>query len=155
MLGTLVNMGDVAHAIQLALAPVFLLTGIGAILNVMAGRLARIIDRGRQLTEHPVPEDLQRGETLQVEFQSLERRRRLTSVAITASTLSALLVCLVVAALFLEVLLQVKLEWLLGTLFTGSAVALVVGLTYFLREVNLAMQTVRIPTSVKQRAKAV
>lgn len=155
MLSSLANMGDVAHAIQLALAPVFLLTGIGAILNVMAGRLARIIDRGRQLTEHPVPEDLQRGETLQVEFQSLERRRRLTSVAITASTLSALLVCLVVAALFMEVLLQVQLEWLLGTLFTGSAVALVVGLTYFLREVNLAMQTVRIPTSVKQRGKAV
>ena len=155
MLSSLAIMGDVAHAIQLALAPVFLLTGIGAILNVMAGRLARIIDRGRQLTEQPVPQDLQPGETLRVEFQSLERRRRLTSVAITASTLSALLVCLVVAALFLEVLLQVKLEWLLGTLFTGSAVALVVGLTYFLREVNLAMQTVRIPTSVKQRAKAV
>ena len=155
MLSWLANLGDVAHAIQLALAPVFLLTGIGAILNVMAGRLARIIDRGRQLTEQPVPQDLQPGETLQVEFQSLERRRRLTSVAITASTFSALLVCLVIAALFLEVLLQVQLEWLLGTLFTGSAVALVVGLTYFLREVHLAMQTVRIPVSAKGRGKAV
>jgi hypothetical protein len=136
---------DVAHAIQLALAPVFLLTGIGAILNVMTGRLARIIDRGRQLTEQPVPEELQSGETLQVEFQNLERRRYLTSVAITASTLSALLVCMVIAALFLEVLLQIHLKWLLGVLFTGSALALVVGLTYFLREVHLAMQTVRIP----------
>lgn len=154
MLSSLANLGDVAHAIQLALAPVFLLTGIGAILNVMAGRLARIIDRGRQLTEHPVPQDLQPGETLQVELQSLERRRHLTSVAITASTLSALLVCLVIAALFLEVLLQIELKWLVGTLFTGSAVALVVGLTYFLREVHLAMQTVRIPGSVKQRGKA-
>ena len=154
MLSSLANMGDVAHAIQLALAPVFLLTGIGAILNVMAGRLARIIDRGRQLTEHPVLQDLQPGEALQVELQSLERRRHLTSVAITASTLSALLVCLVIAALFLEVLLQIELKWLVGTLFTGSAVALVVGLTYFLREVHLAMQTVRIPTSAKQHGNA-
>lgn len=150
MLNPLANMGDVAHAIQLALAPVFLLTGIGAILNVMAGRLARIIDRGRQLTEHPVPQDLQRSETLQVELHSLERRRQLTSIAITASTLSALLVCLVIAALFVEVLLKIELKWLVGTLFIGSAVALVVGLTYFLREVHLAMQTVRIPASGSQ-----
>jgi hypothetical protein len=154
MLSSLANLGDVAHAIQLALAPVFLLTGIGAILNVMAGRLARIIDRGRQLTERPIPDHLLPSETLQIEVQSLERRRHLTSVAITSSTLSALLVCLVIAALFVEVLLQVELKWLVGTLFTGSAAALVVGLTYFLREVNLAMQTVRIPGSIKKQPKA-
>ena len=51
MLNAVVSLGDVSHAIQLALAPVFLLTGIAGMLNVMAGRLARIIDRGRQLTE--------------------------------------------------------------------------------------------------------
>jgi hypothetical protein len=154
MFNSLANFGDVARAIQLALAPVFLLTGIGAILNVMAGRLARIIHRGRQLTEHPVGLDLQRSETLQVELRSLERRRHLTSIAITASTLSALLVCLVIAALFLEVLLQFELKWLVGTLFTGSAAALVVGLTYFLREVHLAMQTVRIPAMIEQHGNA-
>lgn len=154
MLNSLANLGDVAHAIQLALAPVFLLTGIGAILNVMAGRLARIIDRGRQLTEQPIPQYLQHSETLQVELQSLERRRHLTSIAITASTLSALLVCLVIAALFLEVLLQLDLKWFVGTLFIGSAAALVIGLTYFLREVHLATQTVRIPASVKPHGKA-
>lgn len=147
MFESIANAGDVTRAIQLALAPVFLLTGIGAILNVMTGRLARIIDRGRQLTEHPLPQDLQPGETLQVELQSLERRRHLTSISITAATLSALLVCLVIAALFVEVLLQIKLNWLVGTFFIGSAVALVVGLAYFLQEVHLAMQTVRIPGS--------
>ena len=56
MFNTPVNFNDVAHAIQLALAPVFLLTGIAGILNVMAGRLARIIDRGRHLTETPARE---------------------------------------------------------------------------------------------------
>jgi hypothetical protein len=147
MLDTTLNIGDVAHAIQLALAPVFLLTGIAGILNVMAGRLARIIDRGRQLTEHPLPPELQRGEIVQVELQGLERRRHWASAAITACTFSALLVCTVIAALFLEVLLRVELKWLVGVVFTGSTLALVVGLGYFLREVHLATMTVRIPVS--------
>jgi hypothetical protein len=138
-------MGDIPHAIQLALAPVFLLTGIAGILNVMAGRLARIIDRGRQLTEHPMPRELELSKTLQVELRALDRRRHLASAAITASTFSALLVCTVVAALFVEALLQIELKWLIGILFTGSTAALVVGLAYFLREVHLATKTVRIP----------
>ena len=147
MLNVTLTIGDVAHAIQLALAPVFLLTGIAGILNVMAGRLARIIDRGRRLTEQPLPPDLQQGETVQVELGSLERRRHLASAAITACTFSALLVCTVIAGLFLEVLLRVELKWLVGMVFTGATLALVVGLAYFLREVHLATKTVRIPVS--------
>jgi hypothetical protein len=149
MLNPTVNLGDVTHAIQLALAPVFLLTGIAGILNVMAGRLARIIDRGRQLTEHPAALPLQHSQTVQIELQSLERRRHLASAAITACTFSALLVCMVIAALFLEVLLQIEFKWLVGVIFTGSTLALVVGLAYFLREVHLATRTVRIPVSAR------
>ena len=148
MLNATVNLGDVAHAIQLALAPVFLLTGIAGLLNVMAGRLARIIDRGRQLTERALPPQLEGSGTVQIELASLERRRHLASSAITACTFSALLVCTVIAALFVEVLLQVELKWLVGVVFTGSTLALVVGLAYFLLEVHLATQTVRIPVSV-------
>ena len=147
MFNLAVSLGDVPHAIQLALAPVFLLTGIAGILNVMAGRLARIIDRGRHLTEvRAVAEPISDAHVL-VELQALERRRHLASSAITACTLSALLVCTVIAALFLEVLLQVELKWLVGVLFTGATLALVMGLTYFLREVHLATRTVRIPMS--------
>jgi Protein of unknown function (DUF2721) len=148
MLNPAANLGDVTYAIQLALAPVFLLTGIAGILNVMAGRLARIIDRGRQLTEHVLPKRPELSNTVEYELANLERRRHLASAAITACTFSALLVCTVIAALFLEVLLQVELKWLVGLVFTGSTLALVVGLAYFLREVHLATQTVRIPLSV-------
>jgi hypothetical protein len=150
MLSTAVNLADVAHAIQLALAPVFLLTGIAGLLNVMAGRLARIIDRGRQLTEHPLPTEPALVADIVVELPGLERRRHLASAAITACTFSALLVCMVIAALFLEVLLQAEFRWIIGLLFTGATLALVVGLAYFLREVHLATQTVRIPTSHPQ-----
>jgi hypothetical protein len=84
---------------------------------------------------------------IQRELRSLERRRHLASAAITACTFSALLVCTVIAALFLEVLVKIEFRWLIGLLFMGATLTLVVGLAYFLREVHLATKTVRIPTS--------
>jgi hypothetical protein len=135
---------DVAHAIQLALAPVFLLTAIAGLLNVMAARLGRIIDRARFLTETRDGRQLLASGDLGDELANLERRRQLASAAITACTLAALLVCTVIVALFLEVLVQWQLKLIEGVLFTSATVALVVGLAYFLREVHLATQTVRI-----------
>ncbi len=146
MILSVVNINDVSHAIQLALAPAFLLTAIAGLLNVMTGRLARIIDRGRHLTEtgasSPILVDHQ-----QVEFASLESRRYLAGSAITACTLAALLVCMVIAALFLEVLLGLQMRWFIGLVFTVAVLALVVGLAYFLREVHLSTRTVRINLS--------
>lgn len=142
-----VNINDVPQAIQLALGPVFLLTGIAGTLNVMTGRLARIIDRGRKLTETGLPTEPELRASLREELHGLERRRNLASAAITACTLSALLVCMVIASLFLEVVFDAPLKWLVGLLFTGSTLALVVGLAYFLKEVHLATRTTRLPVS--------
>lgn len=135
------SVNSIATAIQLALAPVFLLTGIAGMLNVMAGRLSRIIDRGRALLEGGAGFP----DTLELELRNLERRRNLASAAITSCTLSALLICTVVTVMFFEVLLDAHLRWLIGILFTTGTIALVVGLAFFLREVHLATQTVRIP----------
>ena len=135
---------DIPQAIQLALAPVFLLTGIAGLLNIMTGRLARIIDRGRKLVEQPLPEALMNAEQLQRELQMLEYRRTVASHAITACTLSALLVCMVVMTLFTEGLLQLNMQWLVGLFFVGSTLSLLVGLSFYLREVYLATRTVRI-----------
>lgn len=142
------SIDDVAHAIQLALAPAFLLTAIAGLLNVMTGRLARIIDRGRFLSDRSVLSDKQHAE-----LHGLERRRHSASAGITATTFSALLLCLVIAVLFLEVMLQLELKWLVGVLFTGVTVVLVVGLTFFLHEVHLATRTLRIQLPASQRLK--
>ena len=139
------SFNDIAKAIQLSLAPVFLLTGIAGILSVIAGRLARIIDRGRVLTEGrdgPMPSG---HDQVDLEHRSLDRRRHFASVAITASTIAALLVCMVIAALFLEAMFGARLNGLVGVLFTAAMLALIVGLTFFLREVRLAMRSVHIP----------
>jgi hypothetical protein len=135
---------DLPRAIQLALAPVFLLTGIGALLNVMTGRLARIIDRARMLTDGGMTSVPPQRALHEVEMQTLEHRRHLTSIALTAITIAALLVCVVIGGLFVEVMLQTPLKWLISALFAGAMFALVAGLTFFLREVHLAMRTVRI-----------
>ena len=138
------DIDDLAKAIQLALAPVFLLTGIGALLNVMTARLARIMDRGRAFAEGKVRLVANDYASIALERQNLEPRRRLTSIAITATTIAALSVCVVIAALFVEVMLPTPLKWLIGVFFAAAMVALVVGLAFFLRELHLAMRTVRI-----------
>jgi hypothetical protein len=129
---------DVTRAIQLALAPVFLLTGIAGLLNVMAGRLARIVDRGRSLTEGRPDGAAGPEETIAREVRNLERRRRFTGIAITACTAAALLLCTAIVVMFLEAMLQAHLSWLIAGLFTVSTLALVVGLAFFLREVLLS-----------------
>jgi MFS family permease len=138
------DIDDLAKAIQLALAPVFLLTGIGALLNVMTGRLARIMDRGRAFAEGKVGLVATDHASIALERQNLEPRRRLTSIAITGATIAALLVCVMIAALFVEVMLQTPLTWLISAFFAAAMFALVIGLAFFLCEVHLAMRTVRI-----------
>lgn len=147
-----VNVDSVGPAIQLALAPVFLLTGIASLLGVMTGRLARIIDRGRQLTESPGGTSSAMDERVAREYESLDRRRHLASSAITACTFSALLVCTVIAGLFIEALLGVDLRWLIGVLFTIGTLTLIVGLATFLREVHLATTTIRIDRAAAARS---
>ncbi|MCK9408669.1 MAG: DUF2721 domain-containing protein [Bacteroidetes bacterium] len=135
---------DIATAIQLALAPVFLLTAIAGMLGVMAGRLSRIIDRGRFLTEGGHTAKFPELEVAEEELHILEKRRHFTSVAITAFTIAALLVCLVITTLFLEVMFSAPLQWAIGLLFSAATLVLVIGLTFFLREVHLATTTIRI-----------
>jgi hypothetical protein len=138
---------DITTAIQLALGPVFLLTGIAGMLNVMSGRLSRIIDRGRALTEKPAVIATYDQAGLLRELKMLERRRHITSISITMCTIAALLVCLVIVSLFTEVMFKVPLNWFIGVLFIMATLALVTGLAFFLREVHLSSNTVRIRIS--------
>jgi hypothetical protein len=92
----------VAHAIQLAVAPVFLLTGIGAILAAMTNRLGRIIDRARVLKERLDNASTELHHALRTDLTTLSRRAKLISRAITLCTATALLVCTVIAVLFLS-----------------------------------------------------
>jgi hypothetical protein len=134
----------IAHAIQLALTPVFLLTGIAGLLNVMATRLGRIIDRAREFDRLWPTLDATARQAAERELGELESRRRMASWAINFCTFSALVVCNVVATLFIDGLFATDLKWFAGAQFIAAMVSLIGGLACFLREVYVATHTMRI-----------
>ena len=130
---------DIVHVIQLAVAPVFLLTGVATLLNVLTSRLARIIDRGRVLEEeHRTAGE---GETreMRAELATLSRRAKVVNVAISLGTTSALLVCVVIATLFLGAYFAVDVRGAVAALFILATVSLIGCLLTFLREIFLAV----------------
>jgi len=135
---------DIAHLIQLAVAPVFLLAGIGSILNVLAQRLARVVDRARTLER-----DFERLEGIARqratgELRVLDLRMRTVNAAITFCTASALFVCLVVAVLFVADLTDFAFARPIAWLFIVAMLLLIVGLFFFLREIRIATRSVRV-----------
>ena len=134
----------IARAIQLSIAPVFLLTGIAGLLGVMATRLARVIDRARSFEGTWPGLDAKARAAARIELSDLERRRRVVSWSITFCTSAALFVCLVIVTLFVEEFFAISLRWLASTLFVGAMVAVICGLACFLREVYLATHSVSI-----------
>lgn len=139
-----VQISAIAHVIQLAIAPVFLLTGIASLLGVLTNRLARVIDRARLLEGH-LP-DLT-GEFKLVaggDLTMLSRRARLINRAISLCTTAALLVCVVIAVLFVSAFLSQDLSRLIAGLFVIAMGCVIAGLVSFLREVYFATQSLRI-----------
>lgn len=132
-----------AHSIQLAVAPVFLLSGIGAFLGVLTNRLARTIDRSRRLEEMPRAEDEAVAARHDTEADVLRQRIRLINAAITFCTYSALLVAGVVGALFVGAVARFDLARLVVATFVLAMIALITGLSCFLREIHVATRHYR------------
>lgn len=144
----------IAQAIQLAIAPVFLLTGIASLLGVMANRLARVIDRGRALEQGWADFDERMRAAVRGELGLLERRRMLASWSINCCTAAALLVCIVIAVLFIEELAATNLRWVAGALFVLAMLGVIGGLASFLREVYLATHSISLdPARFDERAR--
>lgn len=135
---------EIAHVIQLAVAPVFLLTGIGSLLAVLTNRLARIIDRARLLEGHFDSSTGEYKSLVGTDLDTLSRRARHTNRAIILCTLSALLVCLVIASLFISAFYAADISRFVAILFVLAMLGLTMGLLFFLREVQLATASLRI-----------
>ena len=135
---SLYNINDIAHVIQLSVAPVFLLTGIAGFLNVLSTRLGRITDRARILERRLHNTTGDNYAVLQRELASLWKRIGMINNAIILCTSSALLVCLVVVTLFLGDAAPFNLSLFISWLFSASMLLLIIGLIYFLREVRRA-----------------
>ncbi len=137
---------DIARIIQLALAPVFLLTAIGTILSALNNRLGRIVDRRRVLEDRTRKLIADGGEALTEDIEELAllaQRIRLIYHAIMFSVGSGLLICLLVATAFTGVFISIDLARVVSMLFILSMVGLIGSLALLLREVFLAVKVGR------------
>lgn len=146
------SVNTVAEIVRLAVAPVFLLSGIGAFLNVCASRLSRIVDRSREiepllLASRGVEHDRWLGE-----LRVLDRRMSLVSWAISLSVLSAILICAVVVLLFGASLTRLHVASTIAWLFIGSMIAIGLGFAVFLVETRVGSRAVRVRSELLQHS---
>jgi hypothetical protein len=136
----MVNFVEIGSVIQMAVAPAFLLTGVGAILAVMTARLTRIVDRFRVLHEGSKG-GLKYKKT---ELSLLILRGRWTHWAIALTTISALLICMLIAMIFISTEISFNLDQFISILFIMAMTALIFGLLSFLKEVGLSKSVMNI-----------
>ena len=134
----------IAQTIQLSLSPVFMLAGIGAIMNVLVGRLGRVMDRVRRL------EDL-REEAGPVhdrhvrELRLLDSRMRFTNAALLLAVTSAAVTCTVVGLMFVAELARLQIGRYVAGAFIVAMVLLIAALVSFLLEVQVSLRANRVP----------
>lgn len=139
------NVTTVSQVIQLAIAPVFLLMGVSALLGVLTGRLGRVVDRFRVINEKcesPIAQaENPSCANYSKELYLLSSRAEWVHWAITLSTLTLLLVALVIGLLFLGSAIGWDSSWLVSLMFIIAMLSLIVGLGCFLREIHLSKHT--------------
>lgn len=141
----------IAQTIQLSLSPVFMLAAIGALLNVLAGRLARVVDRGRQVELlHPRFQGLEHDRHVG-ELRSLDRRIRLINGALLLAVSSAVTTCLVVTLLFVAELARLQIGRAVAVAFILAMALLIAALISFMIEVRVATHALKIRPELLER----
>ena len=135
-----IQISDIGHVIQLAIAPVFLLTGVCTMLMVLTNRLARIIDRSRVLEDRL---EIAAHDPYMDELEVLDRRSHLINYSITLSTTCGFVICLVIALLFFGDTTNLPLDRYIAGLFVLGMFALIGSFAYLLREIFIASKAMR------------
>ena len=144
------SVNTVAEIVRLALAPVFLLSGIGAFLNVLASRLSRIVDRTRDIEPMLLASRGAQHDQWISALKILDRRMSLINWATGLSVTSAILTCLVVVMLFGANLVRTRLGTEIAWLFIGSMLTIGAGFAVFLIETTIAGRAVRVRSELLQ-----
>ena len=144
------SVNTVAEIVRLAVAPVFLLSGIASFVNVCTSRLSRIVDRSRDIEPKLLASRGAEHDRWLGELRVLDRRMRLVSWAISLSVLSAVLICAVVVLLFSASLSRLHVAAAIASLFTGSMIAIGAGFSIFLVETRVGSRAVRVRSELLQ-----
>ncbi len=145
------NFSTIAQIIELAVAPAFLLMAVGSLINVATIRLGRVIDRARIL-EAIIGEHRDEKNELRYmdELKTLGRRMSSINISIMFATFAALLVCCVVALIFISALLSINAPLIIALLFIATMIMMIIGLLFFLSEIFIATSTIRVHTEYFQ-----
>jgi hypothetical protein len=143
---------EIAGVIQLAVAPVFMLTAVGAILAALNMRLGRAVDRRRVLEERLHAMSAEEARTAHEELGTIARRVRLAYLAILFAVLAGLFTCLLIAGAFLGAFVKTDISYMIGGMFVLAMLALIACLLFFLREIFLAVGTPRHAPGARPRA---
>lgn len=134
----------IAQTIQLSLSPVFMLAGIGALLNVLVGRLARVVDRARAVEElHPVSSGPEHDRHVW-ELRLLDRRMTVINRALVFAVSSAVMTCTVVALLFVAELAKLHIGPVVAVSFILAMGLLIASLLSFLVEVRISLEAIHV-----------
>jgi MFS family permease len=137
------NVTDIARLIQLAVAPVFLLTAVGTIIGVLSARLGRVVDRSRLLEDRLRQLQPEGQKTARAELELLGRRVRLVYGSMVLAVVCALFVGLLIAVAFVDAFIVIDMSKFIGLLFIAAMLAFILSLMVFLREIFLAVTSAR------------
>ncbi|MFZ1739236.1 DUF2721 domain-containing protein [Sphingorhabdus sp.] len=144
-------MEALAQTIQIALAPVFLLVAMGSLLNVVTGRLARVVDRSRELMARHAETSGDEHTRLVAELRMLDRRMDIINWSIALCVACGIVVCLMVSMLFLMGSGREALETPIAASFIFAMLLLLAALIMFLTEVRLAIRTIHVPMELLEK----
>lgn len=135
------HLTDISRVVQLVIAPAFLLTGIGTFLTIMTQRLARVIDRAREVSfETESPDE---SSDLAALRDILAIRAKLIQRGIVFCTMAAIVICGLIGLMFLDALVDQSLAQVIAVVFVATMIIVATGLTFFLREVFIATASLR------------
>jgi len=139
------ELGVVVSVLQTALTPAFLLVAVGSLLNVLTGRLSRIVDRSRDLQLQHSETKGDAHERVVSELRIIEQRMRVVGSSILFAVLSAITVCIMIALLFLMGLTNFSAAWVTVAVFMLALALLAACLLQFVREIRLATYAIYVP----------
>ncbi|MDO7844040.1 DUF2721 domain-containing protein [Sphingomonas immobilis] len=146
-------LATIAQAIQLSLSPIFMLAGIGSLLNVLAGRLSRVVDRARAVEAlHPASQGPEHDRHVW-ELRLLDRRMTVINRALVFAVSSAVMVCIVVALLFFAKLVRLHIGTSVAIAFILAMALLIASLISFLVEVRMSLYAIHIRPELLEREK--
>ena len=139
------DLATVTHGIQLAVAPVFLLTAVSGLIAAVAGRLARIIDRARLLENRLEAGGVEESRAVRMyaELQQLRKRGWLVNASIALLTFCALLIGMTIILLFLGETSEVPTLKIATICFLSGVICFLSALVCFLVETLMATKLLK------------